>query len=79
MGPWCLHRMKTSRHEKTFRITGPLWEEFTGHLLFPLTGGQSCNALVFLLPLASKSVEQTVEFLVIWDDLAFIKHHSNRQ
>ena len=36
-------------HENAFRITGPLWGEFTGNRRFPLTNGQSCRVLVFSL------------------------------
>ena len=36
-------------HENAFRITGPLWGEFTGNRRFPPTNGQSCRVLVFSL------------------------------
>ena len=40
------HMLKSSRGN-VFNITGPLGKESVGHVWFPLTRGQQCEAVVF--------------------------------
>ena len=74
MSPWFIHSTWN-----TLRITVYLLEVFTGRQLFPLSESQSCQVLVSILSLSSKSVDQTAEFLVNWDALALSKHQCNMQ
>ena len=61
--------MMTSSNGNIFRVTGPLWGEFTGDRWIPLTKASDAE-LFFDLP--EQTIEQTIERLVIWDAIALI-------
>ena len=64
--------MVTSLNGNIFRVTGPLWGEFTGHQWIPLTKANDAE-LWCLLSFAPEQVdEQTIETLVIKDAIALI-------
>ena len=52
-----LHNMMMSSNGNIFRVTGPLWEEFTGHRWIPLTKASDAELWCFLW----SKPEQTVE------------------
>ena len=54
--------MLTSSHENVFRVTEPLSEESTSHRWIPLQKG-------------SNAVEKHIEFLVMLDAIALMRHH----
>ena len=64
--------MMTSSNGNIFRVTGPLWGEFTGHRWIPLTKASDAELWCFLWSTPELTVEQTIEKLVIWDAIAFI-------
>ena len=55
-----------------FRITGPLWREFTGHRWIPLTKASGAELWWFLWFVPEQTVEETIETPVIRDAIALI-------
>ena len=66
--------MKTSWHGNTFRITGHLWGESTGHRWIPLTNDQWCGLWCSLWCQPKRSLEQTVGLPVIWNAMTLKCH-----
>ena len=64
--------MMTSSNGNIFRVTGPLWGEFTGHREFPSQTPVTRDFDVFLWWAPEQTVEQTSETPVICDDIALI-------
>ena len=64
--------MMTSSNVNFFRVTGPLWGEFTGHRWIPPTKASNAELWCFLWFAPGQTVEQTIETPVIWDSIAFI-------
>ena len=62
--------MMMSWHGSIFCITGPLWRESSGHWWI-------WGALEFLWCQPKQTVEQTLEWLVIWDAMVPMGHHCN--
>ena len=65
-----LDTMMTSSNWNIFRVTGPLWGEFTGHRWIPLTKASDAELWCFLWSAPEQTVEQTIEAPVIWDAIA---------
>ena len=61
----------TSSNGNTFRVTGPLPEESTGHRQIPLTRARDAE-LYFLWSAPERMIEQTIDMPVIWDAIALI-------
>ena len=59
-----------SSNGNMFRITGPLWGEFTGHRWIPLTKASFAELWCFVWSSPEQTVDQTTETLVIWDAIA---------
>ena len=59
--------MMTSSNGNMFRVTGPLWGEFTGHQWIPLTKASDAELWCFLWSAPTQTVEWTIDTLVIWD------------
>ena len=53
--------MVTSPNGNIFRVTGPLWGEFTGHRWIPLTKASDAELWCFLRSVPEQTVEQTIE------------------
>ena len=53
-----------------FRVTGPLWGEFTGDRSIPLTKASAAELWCFLWSAPEETVEQTIETPVILDAIA---------
>ena len=53
-----------------FRVTSPLWGEFTGHRWIPLTKAIDAELGCFHWSALEQTVEQTIETPVIWDAIA---------
>ena len=64
--------MMTSSNGNIFRVTGPLWGEFTGHRWIPLTKASDAELWCFLWSGPEQTVEQTIETQVIRDAIALI-------
>ena len=64
--------MMTSSDGNIFRVTGPLWWEFTGHRWIPLTKASDMELWYFLWSAPEQTVEQTMETPVIWDAISLI-------
>ena len=62
----------TSSNGNSFRITGPLWGESTGHRWIPLTKASDAELWSFLWTAPEQTFEQTIEAPVIWDAIAHI-------
>ena len=62
--------MTTSSNGNIFRVTGPLWEECTGHRWIPLTETSDAELWYFLWCAPDQMFEQTMLRLVIWDAIA---------
>ena len=62
--------MMTSWNENIFRITGPLWEEFTGHRGIPLTKASGAELWCFVWCAHEQTFDQTTETPVIFDAIA---------
>ena len=62
----------TSSNGNIFRVTGPLWVEFTGHGWIPLTKASDAELWCFLWSAPEQTFEQTIETQVIWDAIAVI-------
>ena len=56
-GFFCWHSLMTSSNENIFRVTGPLYGEFSGHRWIPLTKACDAELWCFLWSM----LEQTVE------------------
>ena len=65
--------MVTSSNGNTFRVTGPLWGERTGHRWIPFTKASEAGLLCFLWSAPEQTIEQTIETPVIWDVIALIR------
>ena len=69
-----VHDFKIFHHDviiwNIFRVTGPLWEESTGHRWFPLTKASDATPWCFLWSAPEQTLEQTNETPVIWDAIA---------
>ena len=66
------HDMMTSSNGHIFRVTGPLWGEFTDHRWIPLTEASDAELWRFLWSAPEQTIEQTVETPMIWDIIALI-------
>ena len=64
--------MMMSSNEEIFRVTGPLWGESTGHQWIPLTKATDAERRCFLWYVPAQTVGQTLETLVIWDNIVLI-------
>ena len=65
-------------NRKTFCVIGHLCGESncnTSHHWISLTKCQWCGALMFSVVLACLTVDQTVELMVIWDAMMFMRRH----
>ena len=62
----------TSSNGNIFRVIGPLWGEFAGHRLIPLTKASDAKLWCFLWSAPEQMFEQTIETPVIWDAIALI-------
>ena len=60
----------TSSNGSIFRVTGPLWGEFTGLRWIPLTKACDAELWCFLWSAPEQTVEQTIERLVILHAIA---------
>ena len=69
--------MTTSRHEGTFRITGPLWGESTGHRWIPFTKDHQYGDLMCSFWLAWTSC-WTNNLVVIWNAMTLLWRHSRQ-
>ena len=58
--------MMTSSNGNIFRVTGPLWGEFTSHRWIALTKSSDQELWCFLWSAPEQTVEQTIETPVIW-------------
>ena len=58
----------------TFGITGPLWEEFAGHLWTPLKKTIDAENRCFIWYVPEQAVELTIVTPVICDAIAHILH-----
>ena len=63
--------MLTSSNGNFFRVTGPLWGEFTGHRWITPTKASDAELWCFLYA-PEQTVEQTVETPVIWNAIVLI-------
>ena len=64
--------MMTSSNGNLFRVTGPLWGEFTGHRWIPLTKASDAELGCFLWSAPEQKVVQIIETQVIWDATVLI-------
>ena len=64
--------MMTSSNGNIFRVTGPLYAEFTGHWWSLLTKASDAQFWCFLWSEPEEIVEYTIETSVIWDAIALI-------
>ena len=64
---WWHHQM-----ERFFHVTGPMWEESTGHQWIPLTKASEKDLWCFLWSVPEQTSEQTIETAVIWAAIKFI-------
>ena len=64
--------MLTPSNGNSFRVTGLLCGEFTGHRWFPNTKASDAELWYFLWCAPQPTVEQTMETPVIWDAIALI-------
>ena len=55
-----------------FRVTGPLWGEFTGRRWIPRTKASDAELLNFLWSSPEQTVEETIATRVIWDTITLI-------
>ena len=62
----------TSSNGSIFRITGPLWGEYTGHRWIPLSKTSDAGLWCFLWSAPEQTVEKTIETPLIWDTVALI-------
>ena len=61
-----------SSNGNIFRVTGPLWGEFTGHRWIPLTKASDAELWCFPWSAPEQTVDQTIETPVIWDAITLI-------
>ena len=61
-----------STNGNIFRVTGPLWEESTGHRRIPLTKASDAELWCFIWFAPEQGVEQTMETPVIRDAIMLI-------
>ena len=62
--------MMTSSNGYIFRVTGPLFGEFTGQRWIPLTKASDAELWCFLWSVPEQTVKQMIETPVIWDAIA---------
>ena len=62
--------MMTSPNENIFRVTSPLWGEFTGHRWIPLARASDAEHWCLLWSTPEQTVGWTIETPVIWDAMA---------
>ena len=55
-----------------FRVTDPLWGEYTGHRCIPLTKASEVELWYLLWSAPEQTVEQTMETPVTWNAIALI-------
>ena len=69
----------TASNGNIFRVIGPLWGESIGHRRIPLTKANDTALWCFLWSAPEQMVEQTIQILVICDDIVLIMtmHHTN--
>ena len=58
---WLCQLMMTSLNGNTFRVTGLLWEEFTGYRWILLTKTSDAELWCFLISTTEQTVEETIE------------------
>ena len=73
----CTRSMMTSAIWNIFRVTGPLWREFTGDRWIRLTKASGAELWCFLLSVPDRTVEWTIETPVIWDAMHPLWRHCN--
>ena len=64
--------MITSSNGNIFRVTGPLWEEFTGHRWIPLIKASDAELWCFLWSPHEQTIEQTIKMPMILN-----RHHAH--
>ena len=64
--------MMTSWNGNIFRVTGPLWEESTGHRWIPLTKASDAELWCFQWSAPEYTVEQAIKWPIIWHGIVFI-------
>ena len=64
--------MMTSSNGNTFRVTGPLWGEYTYYRWNSLTKARDVEYSCFRRSAPEQAVEQTIETPVIWSAIALI-------
>ena len=69
---WWFCVMMTSSNGNIFRITSPLWGEFTGHRWISLTKTSDVELWRFIWSAPEQRVEQTTQTLVIGDAVTLI-------
>ena len=69
---WRMLNMMTSSNGNIFRVTGPLWREFTGNRWIPLTKSRDAELWCFIRSGPQQMVEQAIEMPVIWDVIELI-------
>ena len=62
----------TSSSGNMFRVTGPLWGEFTGHRWTSRTKASDTELWCFLWSAPEQTFEYTIETPVIWDSIVLI-------
>ena len=67
---WFVGYMMTSSNGNIFRVSGPLWGEFSCHPWIHLTKACDAELWCFLFSAPEQTVEQTIEMLVIWVAIA---------
>ena len=56
----------TSSNGNIIRVTGPLWEEFSGHRWISFTKASDAGLWYFLWSVPEQTVEQTIKTPRIW-------------
>ena len=64
--------MMTSSNGNTFRVTGPLCGEFTGHRWIPFTKASDVELWCILSSAPEQTLEQTIERLMIWEAIVTV-------
>ena len=67
-----LYYNRTSLNGNIFRVTGPLWGEFTGDGWIPLTKASDTELWYFIWSAPEQTAEKTIETSVIWDAVALL-------
>ena len=69
IGPW---QIMTSSNGNIFRVTGPLYGEFTVHRWIPITKASDAEFWSFLWSVPEQTVQQSLQTPVMWDAIALI-------